>query len=245
MKNNELIKTLEELNLSEKEAKIYLNLLELGQSNVTRLAHKSNINRVTAYHILSSLLHKGLITSSTKDKIQNFQSVEPKQLIEILKEKQDKIKSILPELESLKKTIGKRSSVELYEGANGISALLDDTLNTSQEILSYGNYEIAKKLLEYQSLHFKKVRISKKIRLKSVINKFEDEFTKKIEWKRLSEVRIFKPLEKLSTFVHIYGNKISILAIKKELIGIIIDNEEIANMHRFFFEMLWKTAKSM
>ncbi|MEK6884849.1 MAG: helix-turn-helix domain-containing protein, partial [Nanoarchaeota archaeon] len=171
MKIEELTKTLEDLDLSKKEATIYLNLLELGQSNVTRLSYKSGINRITAYHILSSLSHKGLVTSTKKDKIQNFQAVEPKRLIEILKEKQEKIESILPELENLKKSVGKRPSVELFEGAKGISALLDDILNTKNEILSYGNYEISKKLIEYQSLHFKKVRISKKIRLKAVVNK--------------------------------------------------------------------------
>ncbi len=242
MEMQELMNTLGELNLSDKEANIYLTLLELGQSSVTRLSHKSKINRITTYHILSSLSNKGLVTSTTKDKIQNFQAVEPKRLIEILKEKQEKIESILPELENLRKSIGKRPSVELFEGTKGISALLDDTLNTKDEILSYGNYEITKRLLEYQSLHFKKVRISRKIKLRAVINKIEDEFTKNIQWQKLTEVRIFKPLENVSTFVHIYGNKVSILTLKKELIGIVIDNEEVSNMHRFFFDMLWKQA---
>jgi sugar-specific transcriptional regulator TrmB len=242
MKTQELTETLEELNLSNKEANIYLTLLELGQSNVTRLSHKSKINRITTYHILSSLSNKGLVTSITKDKIQNFQAVDPKRLIKILKEKQEKIESILPELENLKKSVGKRPSVELFEGPKGISTLLDDTLNTKNEILSYGNYEITKRLLEYQSLHFKKVRINKKIKLKAVVNKIEDEFTKSSQWQKLTEVRIFKSLESISTFVHIYGNKISILTLEKEIIGIIIDNEEIANMHRFFFDMLWKQA---
>ena len=85
MEDEDLIKILKELNLSEKESSVYLSLLELGQSNVTRLANKANINRVTTYHILRSLISKGLVSSIEKDNIQNFMAIEPKRLIEALK----------------------------------------------------------------------------------------------------------------------------------------------------------------
>ncbi len=43
-----LTEALKELNLSDKEARIYLNLLRLEQTTVTRLAKESQLNRITA-----------------------------------------------------------------------------------------------------------------------------------------------------------------------------------------------------
>jgi sugar-specific transcriptional regulator TrmB len=245
MRIDELPIILKELNLSEKEAKIYLHLLKLGQSNVTRLAHDSEINRITTYHILNSLLTKGFVTSTLRDNINNFQAIEPKRIIEILKEKQEKINAIIPELELLKKSSFKRPTVELYEGSKGISALLYQTLTANKEILAYGNYSIAKKTEEYQSLNFRKKRIQKKIKLRGVIDKFDKEFTKIDEWNTLTEIRINKSLKEISTFVQIYNDKVAILTFKNELIGVVIDNKEIADMHRFFFNILWKNHKNL
>ena len=245
MSIEKLSETLRELNLSEKESKIYLNLLRLGQTNVTRLAHDSKINRVTTYHILDSLLNKGLVTSTNRDKITHFQAVNPKRLIGILKEKEEKINSILPQLESLKKSAGKKPVVELYEGPKGISTLLDQTLNTKKDILTYGNYSIAKEVAKYQSLNFRKKRVNKKIKLRSVINTFDKEFIKLANWDKFTKVKILKTLDKITTFIQIYNDSVAILSFDKELIGIKIDNKEIADMHRFFFKLLWDNAKQL
>ncbi|HLC73074.1 MAG TPA: helix-turn-helix domain-containing protein [Candidatus Nanoarchaeia archaeon] len=245
MEDEDLIKILKELNLSEKESSVYLSLLELGQSNVTRLANKANINRVTTYHILRSLISKGLVSSIEKDNIQNFMAIEPKRLIEALKEKEEKIKSILPELEAKMQTIGSKPSVSLFEGKKGISTLLDNIINDAKgEILVYGNYKIAEKAIEYESLHYRKTRIFKKIKQKGIVNSFEGiDFIKNREWKKLTEIKSLKHLENISTWVEIYDTKVVILTFKKELIGILIDNVEIADMHKLFFDIMWKIAK--
>ena len=48
-------KQLKSLGFSEKEARVYLALLELGPSTTTEIARKSKINRTTGYDILESL----------------------------------------------------------------------------------------------------------------------------------------------------------------------------------------------
>ena len=245
MADEGIVKVLEELDLSDKEAKIYLALLELGQSNVTRLSNKAGINRITTYHLLDSLAKKGLVRSIVKDKVQNFIAVEPRALLKLLREKEEKIKGIIPELESRMEKVGKKPSVSLYEGAKGISSLLDDVVNNAgEEILAYGNFSVAEEALEYQSLHYRKTRLSKKVRTKAVVNGLDKAyFIKDPEWKKLTEVRILKNLDKLSTWTFVYGNKVSILTLKKELIGVIIENEEIAEKERFVFDILWSKAK--
>ena len=53
---------LQELGLSEKEARVYLALFELGPSVVSGLAKKAGINRSTTYVILETLAKRGLVS---------------------------------------------------------------------------------------------------------------------------------------------------------------------------------------
>jgi len=245
MSEQEIISILEEFGLSDKEAKIYLALLELGQSNVTRLANRASINRVTTYHILESLLMKGVIKSIKKDSIQNFLAVEPKILISILKEKEGKLKSIMPELEAKINLAGKKPYVELYEGKKGITSMLDFLIDSSKgEVLAYGNFDIVEKSIEYQSLHWRKTRLSKNIKMKAITDRLEAEFIKDPKWKKLTEFKTLKALNKTSTWTFISDKSVVILTAKKELTGVLLENEEIADTQKILFETLWKVAKS-
>ena len=53
---------LKKLGLTEKEAKLYINALELGSFSVMGIAHKSGIKRPTCYLILDELVKKGLVS---------------------------------------------------------------------------------------------------------------------------------------------------------------------------------------
>jgi len=240
----DLIKSLQELDLSEKEAKTYVALIELGQTNVTRLSTFSKINRITTYHILNSLLEKGLATSTTKDGIQNFVAIKPRRLIEIIKQKEEKIRSIIPELEQKSEIIGKKPSLELYEGKKGVSALMDDLIDHAKgEILAYGNFDIVEKAMEYQSLHFRKTRIANQIRLKAITDQLNEDFTQNPSWKKLTEVRLLKKLANVSTWTFICEDWVAILTAKKELVGVVIKNEEIADSQKFIFENFWNVSR--
>ena len=56
---------LEEIGLSEKEAKIYLALLQVDRDTIQDLATKTGINRTTVYPVLETLQKKGLVSEST------------------------------------------------------------------------------------------------------------------------------------------------------------------------------------
>ncbi len=53
------------LGFSEKKAKIFLALLQLGETNVIEIAQKAKLKRTTVYNILPELVDEGLV--ATKD----------------------------------------------------------------------------------------------------------------------------------------------------------------------------------
>ena len=245
MVEREIINSLKEIGLSQKESETYISLLESGQSNVSSISKRTGINRVTTYGILNSLMKKGVVISTNKDKIQNYIAISPRRLLALLKNREKRISSIIPELESISGNVDKKSSVSLYEGKKGIIELLQDVLDNAKTVYVYGNREIAEKSIQFESLNFRKERLRRKIKLVGLSNLLENYIATDKSWQKYSELRILNELKDLSTWTFIYSGKVAILTFKKELTGIIIENEEVANLHKFHFDLLWKRAKKV
>src|SRR3989338_2618344 len=62
-----LEEALKTIGLTEKEAQVYLSLLELGRGTVSAVARKAVINRTSGYHLLDGLTGKGLASVSGKE----------------------------------------------------------------------------------------------------------------------------------------------------------------------------------
>lgn len=64
----ELTTLLEQFGFNEKEAKVYLACLELGQAPVSSIARTVKEQRVTTHYILKGLVAKGVAQSFIKNK---------------------------------------------------------------------------------------------------------------------------------------------------------------------------------
>lgn len=125
-----LAKRLEQLGLSDKEARVYGSLLEMGEASPQNLALKSGINRATTYVILESLVNKGLVTTFLKKKKASFAIQSPLQILDLLynekklvDEKIGLAKKLMPELEVLERLTSERAKVRFFEGQAGIEII--------------------------------------------------------------------------------------------------------------------------
>src|SRR3989338_5838037 len=101
----ELPAALRTLGFSEKEATVYVALLELGRGTVTEIARKAGINRTTGYDILDSLSNKGVVNVSGKEPKQEYAAQPPEAVVtylqreaEAAKERISKAEAFLPQL---------------------------------------------------------------------------------------------------------------------------------------------------
>ncbi len=85
-------KILTSLGLSEKEAQIYEATLESGPETVQKIAHRAGITRTGAYAYIRSLIQKGLMSSSTRDKRTYFSAEPPENLFRLLEQQKEKMK---------------------------------------------------------------------------------------------------------------------------------------------------------
>lgn len=114
-----------ELGFSERETKVYLALLELGQTSVGPIAAKTRIQHSKIYPTLEKLIDKGLVSFVIKSKTKYFQAVNPKQIINILKEKEAKFRELLPSL-LMKQEFSKEQQIAtVYEGYEAIKSMFN------------------------------------------------------------------------------------------------------------------------
>ena len=240
--------SLTQFGLSEKEAKVYLACLELGDSVASDIALKSNLPRTLVYDILERLIDLGLISYSIRDNKKFFRASDPEELLRILHEKEEAINKVLPELKNLQKMKGvKRPKVEVYEGKEGMKAVMNDILRSGvNEFSAYGSSRSSLEVIPAFMEEWHKDRIKRRVIMKIIYNNTK-EAREKVRGRTQSLKYVkykFIPITLESpTATIIYGNKVVLQSWTKEPFAVMIENEEMANNQKKYFEELWKVAK--
>ena|SRR3989344_412714 len=236
---NDILEALESLGLSDKEIRVYISLLELGDSPVNKITERSELIRVTVYPILKSLIEKGFVSKYYMERKSYFKAIQPNQILDIIREKEEKVKLVLPLLNQKFKQTKKAMSIELFKGKRGISSFLEKLYSgEDKEFWAYGNGSLIDEAIKYQSLYARKLRINKKIKLNIIINPIKMDYLKDLEYKNLTNVKFNNKLKDINIYI-IFGKKTTgILEITTELNAILIENEEVAKYHKFIFDIL-------
>lgn len=155
----------EEIGLSPNEAKIYETLLSTGESSVAHLSVKANIHRRNIYDAMNRLVQKGLVSPIFQKGENRYQAVHPDKLLEVMKEKEQKLTAVLPEL---RKKFGEERQEEaayIYKGKEGFKNYVRDVLRLGEDAYSLGAkglmYGLSKELSKdvWQAVKNKKLSI--------------------------------------------------------------------------------------
>ena len=87
---------LTKVGLDEKEAKIYVALLDLGSEKVHEIAKKAGVKRPTAYVILEQLYAKNFVIKTYHQRRAFYSAEKPDIILRSLKEKEDLLGQALP-----------------------------------------------------------------------------------------------------------------------------------------------------
>lgn len=242
---------IKKLGLSDKEAKVYLGILELSQAPATEIAAHSGINRATTYIILEELRKKGLISTFEKSKKTIFAAEPPERLSNLfelekkrLEENFSDLKKIIPDLEKLYEVRGERPKVRFFEGKEGIASIREDILKTKTnyfyEFLPLD--EIRRFFSPKSGNHQEKMmkKLSKVLRKTIYTTKKGKIFPEKSGKQDFNK---FLSGEKFATEIAIYGKKAAFVAYKTKPIGIIIEDETISDTMKIIFELIWRLLK--
>jgi len=244
MTSQELAETLKRIGLSHNEAKVYLTLLKIGSSKAGRISKETNINRTTTYDALKSLLEKGLVSYVIKSSNKWFDAVNPKRLLESLKENEEELQRILPEMHALLKVPKERHNVTLFYGPKGIKSIFQDMIKTAEPISVLDSECYMPEKMLYYTQYFVKQLNKKKIRVRHLVREspevrktWEDE---SVSPSKFTEVKFASLKFKSNSVIDIYGDKVAIIIWSEPPEAVIIQNKSVSEIFRNYFELLWK-----
>lgn len=239
-------KDLQDVGLTETEAKIYLASLELGETSVSRIARQSSIKRTTVYLSLENLMQRGLMSAIKKNSKTHYFAEDPRNLERLMEEKKQKVSNLIPQLLSFTNLIDKKPTIRYFEGTEGIKEVLNDALNyPDQEVCTwYSETYISDFSASFFSDYYVPARKAKKISVRAILP--DNEFMWKLSESNehsLRRTRFFSPeVYKVSVEIMIYGsNKLSIMAFKEKF-ALIIESQKIFESFRGIFETMWQFA---
>ena len=145
MQNDQIYNSLSAIGFNNKEIRVYLAVLELGQSTASRIARAASINRTTVYDILRILQDKGLVILLGKEPKQEYRAEKLDRLEDLYRQRIKSSESFLnivrdlrPELESRRK-VDSRPVVRFYEGQQGLRHVYEDTLTSRETIRAFAS----------------------------------------------------------------------------------------------------------
>ncbi len=244
----DVVQILKKLGFDEKEIRVYLILISLGPSPVRKIAQAAGVNRGTTYDIVKQLMKNGLVTFYHKEKKQYFIAEDPAKLerhldgrLEEMRQLKEKIKAVIPELQSLYNRGGEKPVVRYYEGFAGIKNILQSILETMskedpKEYCVYSSADI-RELLYKNFPTFTKERIKRGIGVRVIA---------------LGEGGAEQPLSKRKwlsreagapAYSIIYGSNTAHIALDSAAVprGVVVEDPHIAHTHKVIFERLWST----
>ncbi len=242
---------LKNLGLSEKEAKVYLATLELGNATAQEVSKKAGINRATTYFVLKQLMDLGLASETEENKKTKFVAESPERLGVLLKKKEEDLKfneslleNILPRLRSVYGH-SENKPVVRFEGSEGAKNLREEILKLKNEdLLAFTNLDLVKSVFSSkENQEFIEKKAKNKVKTRFI---YTASFAAKTNPRFLEEaVRIRDKDVRICADITIYGDKIKIAKIKnKENIALVtIEDKDIADTLKSLFKLAWQGAK--
>ena len=244
---------LQNIGFSDKEARVYRALLEHGSLNVAEIAKLAEINRTSGYHILSSLIKKGLVGMTKKQKRVLYAAEDPGILSRYVSErvqewqvKLGEVNESIPELRTLYQEPITKPRVRYHENMEGLKAIYEDSLLCREkEIRAYASTEHLKNVLgeSYAEDYFKR-RTEKRIFIRSIIPTSPYGIKlKRIQKEYLRKIHLM-PLQKysISPEIYIYDNKVAYISLQEKF-GVVVESKEIAEAEKRIYELAWEASK--
>jgi len=233
-----MLRKLENLGFSTNEAKVYFALLKLGSVRAGTISKETQLNRTTTYDVLRRLLDKGLASYVVQANRKWFKPANPNRVLEMIQEKEEDAKEILPDLVHIYKKPKEEHNITLFYGYKGVKTVFEDFLREGKPICVIDPQPHLLDMMPYYAPHFVREIVKKNIEIKFIASKGVD-----VKPTKTTVVKYLSKLINSVTSLNIYGDKIAITVWTEPMEAVIIKNKIAADAFREYFDIIWKVAK--
>lgn len=233
----DVTKILSSLGLLDSEIKTYLAALRNGPSTVLDLTKLTNLSRQAIYTAIEALSHRGLMASVQRGKKQFYTSERPTKLLSHAKRKETELaeqiqdlENILPELEL--QAGGEKPVVRVFEGKEGLRAILEDTrVSKPAELHEITDLDAMSTILTSEDLQpYRQTlqQIGTKMRSFSTSERQDQE-------PNIKRFHLTTEEANMKAHIGVHGDKIALITFEGKMYSIIIENKGLANALRVIF----------
>ncbi|OGJ17875.1 hypothetical protein A3K73_04380 [Candidatus Pacearchaeota archaeon RBG_13_36_9] len=233
---------LENIGLSQVEIKVFLTILELGESKAGKIIEKSGLQSSSVYDAINKLISKGLLSYIKKSQVKYYKTPNPEVVLDYIELKKGEYLKILPELKARQKKT-ENDGVEFFKSFKGIKTIMSELVKDAKKgdiyrtfsVENPEDYKIAReKVFRYTKQLFKE----KKIIVKGIFHEQNRYSPTKSSITQKKYINLPMPPNTM-----VLNDKVAVISWKEEPTGILIRSKDIAEKYTSFFDAMWKIAK--
>jgi len=249
-----IVAFLKRFGCNRSESLVYIETLISGTTAVQELSRKLKQNRISVYYSVQQLIGKGFLFEIRKGKRRFIAAENPDILMRIVGRRHT-------ELDALEKDVGyisgllnsiptvkhEKTVVKLYEETEGFKRMLEESLQTKNEILIFSNTTAFSKMIgeeHYENYFARKAALGTPSRIIYSPCAFAEMINSKMKQYRI-DLRILKQDQVSDSGFYLWDDTVSIQSLKENKRSCtMIENKDIADFFREnIFNHFWKEAK--
>lgn len=241
----------EELGLTPNEAKLYETLLSTGDISVSVLSVKANIHRRSIYDALTRLTQKGLVSPIFQKGENKYQAVHPDKLLEIVKEKEQKLSHVMPDLRKKYNSGQIEEAAYIYKGPEGFKNYVREFIKLREVGYSLGAkgllYSLSPDLAKEMWQTLKKNKTDLYTLYDPMVAKYLPEVIaseggfRKILPPEYATTGVLEILgDRVVTFANVQVGRIS-----EDTTIFVMINRELAEAYKTWFKYIWSTLPDL
>lgn len=240
-----LISILEKIGLTERQARIYLACLELGECTIKDISLKSGIKRTSIYDIMGGVVDLGVVRQVVLGKKKRYLAIDPEELRSLIKKREFLLDQILPDLRYLDNAAGSKPKVWFFNEVEGLKKAYEDLLNyENATVYGWASEDLVKFLGDDWVEFYVRKRVRQNIREHMIypLGEISKKYLEKDE-EHLRESKIIDGNKyKFGIEINIYNNRISMVSVKDKA-AVIIESKPIVDTFKTIFQICWDSLK--
>lgn len=242
--DNAIIATLEQSGFTDKEAKVYAALLELGQGDVTDISQYAEIGRSNIYVILDKLAADGYVSRVPNKTVRQYTPADPTRVFNHLQNSAMTFKQMLPILQSLYSRPGGKPRMQYFEGGKALLGVLREVNQHS-----YGDFiasiarlqqHIPEEVEQWRRL-FRDNVVPMRARALLTDTPQDRQFMKDVAGGH-HQIRFLPKHVMLEMDFALYGENLALTSLGDPLFVTVIQSPQIHRSLTTVFELLWKAG---
>ncbi len=242
---------LRQLGLTDHEIRVYLLLFDMGKSKARDLVTPSGLGRANLYHVLASLVARGLVVI-LEGKQQEYQVTHPERLLSLVEERRLMVERLAQETRSALPTFISRMHLSTgkpvlryFEGIAGLEEAIEDSLLAKNGICTFLDVTAFTGAIAEANARYVKKRIARGVHKRILVADSEE--ARAFFGPTLmphTEVRFLSQFPQgLHAALEIYNDTVAFFTLSpRHHIAALMTDQALADFQRAQFLYLWDRA---